>query len=165
MISEEAVLGRDDATVSTSEIPLAMTRAEGRQTVERWLSESRVATDMVRLSLPRSRLAVGAGDVIALAEEGGQGHFRVDRVEMLAHAQKLEAIRIEPESYRPVLIEPEVGPLRGFDAPAPVTPFFLDLPLMTGEEVPQAPHVAVTARPWPGSAAFFCVGGRRGFQS
>ncbi|MEQ8294282.1 MAG: glycoside hydrolase TIM-barrel-like domain-containing protein [Roseovarius sp.] len=164
VISEEAVLGVDDATVSTSEIPLAMTRAEGRQTVERWLSESRVATDMVRLTLPRSRLAVGAGDVIALPEEGGQGHFRVDRVEMLAHAQKLEAIRIERESYRPVLVEPEVGPLRGFDAPAPVTPFFLDLPLMTGEEVPHAPHVAVTARPWPGSAAVYVADGGEDFR-
>jgi len=61
VISEEAVLGVDDASVSTSEIPLAMTRAEGRQTGERWLSESRVATDTVRLTLPRSRLAVGAG--------------------------------------------------------------------------------------------------------
>lgn len=164
VISEEAVLGEDDASVSTSEIPLAMTRAEGRQTVERWLSESRAATDMVRLTLPRSRLAVGAGDVIALPEEGGEGHFRVDRVEMLAHAQKLEAIRIEPESYRPVLIEPELGPLRGFDAPAPVTPFFLDLPLMTGEEVPQAPHVAVTARPWPGSAAVYVADGGEDFS-
>ncbi|WP_422027689.1 baseplate multidomain protein megatron [Roseovarius sp.] len=164
VISEEAVLGVDDATVSTSEIPLAMTRAEGRQTVERWLSESRVATDMVRLTLPRSRLAVGAGDVIALPEEVGQGHFRVDRVEMLAHAQKLEAIRIEPESYRPVLVEPEVGPLRGFDAPAPVVPFFLDLPLMTGEEVPQAPHIAVTARPWPGSAAVYVADGGEDFR-
>lgn len=164
VISEEAVLGVDDASVSTSEIPLAMTRAEGRQTVERWLSESRVATDTVRLTLPRSRLAVGAGDVIALPEEGGQGHFRVDRVEMLAHAQKLEAIRIEPASYRPVLVEPELGPLRGFDAPAPVTPFFLDLPLMTGEEVPQAPHVAVTARPWPGSAAVYVAEGGEDFS-
>lgn len=156
VVSEEAVLADDDSpNVSASEIPLAMTRAEGRQTVERWLSESRVAADMVHLTLPRSRLEVGAGDVIALQEEGGLGHFRVDRVDMLAHAQKLEATRTEPESYRPVPVEENLGPLRGFDAPAPVTPVFLDLPLMTGEEVPHAPHVAVSARPWPGSAAVY----------
>jgi hypothetical protein len=31
----------------------------------------------------------------------------------------------------------------------------LDLPLMTGEEVAHAPHIAVAAKPWPGSAAVF----------
>ncbi len=156
VISEEAAQEDGAApTVSTSEIPLAMTRAEGRQTVARWLSEARVATDTLRLTLPRSHLAVGAGDVISLPEEGGIGYYRVDRVEHLAHAQKLQAVRIEPESYRPAPVAAELGPGRGFDAPAPVTPFFLDLPLMTGEEVPHAPHVAVTARPWPGAAAVY----------
>ena len=156
IISEEAILA-DDITpsVSTSEIPLAMTRGEGRQTVERWLSESRISTDMVTLTLPRSRLGLGAGDVIALDEDGGQGFFRIDRVEMLAHAQKIEAIRIEPESYRPAPVEEALATLRSFAAPAPVRPFFLDLPLMTGEEVPHAPHIAVFARPWPGSAAVY----------
>jgi len=155
VIAEEATIGDvpGGANVSTSEIPLAMTRAEGRQTVERWLSEARVATDSLRLTLPRSRLGVGAGDVIALPEAGGAGHFRVDRSELLPHAQKLEAVRIEPESYRPAPVAAKLGSLRGFDAPAPVTPFFLDLPLITGQEVAHAPHVAAVARPWPGSVA------------
>ncbi|WP_111735030.1 baseplate multidomain protein megatron [Roseovarius amoyensis] len=156
VISEEAA--QEDSTtptVSTSEIPLAMTRAEGRQTVARWLSEARVAADTLRLALPRSQLLVGAGDVISLPEEGGFGYYRIDRVEHLAHAQKLEAVRIEPESYRPAPVDAVLGPSRGFDAPAPVTPFFLDLPLMTGDEVPYAPHVAVTVRPWPGAAAIY----------
>jgi hypothetical protein len=156
VVAEEAALpDAGAATVSASEIPLAMTRAEGRQTVARWLSESRVATDLVRLTLPRSRLSVGAGDVIALDEPGGQGLFRVDRAELMAHAQKLEAVRIEPESYRPVPVEARRGASHGFTAPAPVAPVFLDLPLLTGQEVPHAPHVAVTARPWPGSAAVY----------
>ena len=73
VIAEEAVLP-DDAThsVSTSEVPLAMTRAEGRAVAERWLSEARVSIDMVRLTLPPSQLALGAGDVIGLGEAGGQ---------------------------------------------------------------------------------------------
>ncbi|WP_397543030.1 baseplate multidomain protein megatron [Roseovarius salis] len=156
VISEEAALPDGDAsTVSTSEIPLAMTRAEGRQTVARWLSETRVSTDSARLTLPRSRLDVGAGDVIALEEAGGEGLYRVDRVEMMAHAQRLEAVRIEPESYRPVPMDETPPSSHAFDAPAPVMPVFMDLPLLTGEEVPHAPHVAVTARPWPGAAAVY----------
>jgi hypothetical protein len=31
----------------------------------------------------------------------------------------------------------------------------LDLPLMRGDEVPHAPHLAITAKPWPGSAAIY----------
>ncbi|GGO57695.1 Terminase-like family protein [Roseovarius pacificus] len=156
VIAEEAILP-DDSThaVATSEMPLAMTRAEGRETVERWLSEARVSTDTVRLALPLSRLGTGAGDVIALPEEGGQGLYRIDRVEQMAQTQRAEAVRIEPETYRPVDFGDEPAQVRAFTAPGPVTPLFLDLPLMTGEEVPHAPHIAVTADPWPGAAALY----------
>src|SRR6056297_2891225 len=156
VISEEAILP-DDSThaVSSSEVPLVMTRAEGRQTVERWLSEARVSTDTVRFTLPPSQMDTGAGDIIRLPEEGGDGLFRIDRIEQMAGAQKVEAVRIEPASYRASEVEETPVGLRPFAAPTPITPFFLDLPLITGEEVPYAPHIAVTADPWPGSAALF----------
>lgn len=156
VIAEEAILP-DNAThgVSISEFPLAMTRAEGRQTVERWLSEARLATDTLRLTLPPSQLETGAGDVIAIPEGQARGFFRVDRADQMAGAQKLEAVRIERESYRPAEFEDEAVTLRPFVAPSPVAPFFLDLPLLTGDEVPHAPHLAVTANPWPGSVALY----------
>ncbi|MEP6067337.1 MAG: host specificity protein, partial [Paracoccaceae bacterium] len=43
----------------------------------------------------------------------------------------------------------------GFVAPVPLTSLFLDLPLISGDEVPHAPHVAVTSDQWPGSAALY----------
>jgi hypothetical protein len=155
-ISEEAILP-DEAThaVAMSEMPLALTRAEGRQVVERWLSEARVSVDTLRLTLPPSQLAAGAGDVIELPEAEGGARFRIDRVEQMGNAQRVDAVRIEPESFRPILIGDAPARLRPFSAPGPVTPLFLDLPLMTGEEVPHAPHVAVTADPWPGTAAIY----------
>jgi len=67
----------------------------------------------------------------------------------------VDAVRIEPESFRPILIGDAPARLRPFSAPGPVTPLFLDLPLLTGEEVPHAPHIAVTADPWPGTAAVY----------
>ncbi len=154
VIAEEAILP-DIAThaVSTSEIPLAMTRAEGRAVTERWLSEARVSTDTVRLTLPPSQLALGAGDVIGLDEAGGKGLFRIDRVEQMGNAQRVDGVRIEPESYRPIHIADIAPSVRPFVPPVPVLPLFLDLPLMTGSEVPHAPHLAVTARPWPGAVA------------
>lgn len=40
-----------------------------------------------------------------------------------------------------------------YQSPAPVQAVFLDMPLITGEEVPQNPWLAVTARAWPGLVA------------
>jgi hypothetical protein len=155
-ISEEAILP-DEAThaVAASEMPLALTRAEGRQVVERWLSEARVSIDTLRLTLPPSQLAAGAGDVLALPKGEGGARFRIDRVEQMGNAQRVDAVRIDPESYRPILIEDNPARLRPFVAPGPVMPLFLDLPLLTGEEVPHAPHIAVLANPWPGTAAVY----------
>ena len=155
-IAEEAVLP-DEAThaVATSEVALAMTRAEGRQVAERWLVEARVARDAVRLALPPSLMHVGAGDVIGLRGAGEDtGRYRVDRVEQGAF-QMLEAVRIEPGVYQPSDMEDVLATVRDFVPPVPVTPLFLDLPLMTGDEVPHAPHLAITADPWPGTVAVY----------
>ncbi|MYM54151.1 baseplate multidomain protein megatron [Thalassovita mangrovi] len=153
--SEESVLP-DEAThaVAASEIPLAMTRAEGRQVVERWLSEARLSRDSVRIALPPSALGIGAGDVIALPDGSGSGSYRVDRVEYGA-SQILEAVRIDKQSYRPADFTDETSPVTPYVAPAHVLPLFLDLPLLRGDELPHAPHLAVTATPWSGSVAVY----------
>ncbi|MFB9149620.1 baseplate multidomain protein megatron [Roseovarius ramblicola] len=155
-VAEEAILP-DEAThaVAMSEVPLSLTRAEGRQVVERWLSEARLSVDTLRLTLPPSEIARGAGDVIELPSEAGGGRFRIDRAEQMGGVQRIEATRTDPESFRPILIGDAPSRLRPFVAPGPVTPLFLDLPLMTGEEVPHAPHLAVIADPWPGTVALY----------
>jgi hypothetical protein len=45
----------------------------------------------------------------------------------------------------------------------PVSPAFLDLPLLAGTEVEHSPHLAVTAVPWPGSVALHAAPGPEGF--
>lgn len=151
VVAEEAVLPRDTAdVVAGQEMPLMLLRGEGRQVAERWLAEARVARDTVRFTLPPSRMAVGAGDVVRVED----ALYRVDRVERGA-GQMCEAVRIEAETYRPVDIASDAGRVESFVPPLPVLPLFLDLPLMTGEEVPHAPHIAVTSKPWPGSVAVY----------
>ncbi|MEP5088960.1 MAG: glycoside hydrolase/phage tail family protein [Paracoccaceae bacterium] len=156
-LSEEAILP-DQAThaVSASELALSLTRAEGRQTAERWLSEARVARDTIRFSLPPSRLDIGAGDVVTLPGDQGEGagNYRVDRVEQ-NQSQIIEAVRIDPEVYVPIYIPDDRTSGRPFTPPTPVLPLFLDLPLMTGDEVPHAPHLVVTGVPWSGGVALY----------
>ncbi|HHS88801.1 MAG TPA: hypothetical protein ENJ26_00355 [Rhodobacteraceae bacterium] len=153
--SEDAVFPDGSAeVVSASEFPLLLTRTEGRAITERWLAQSRVARDGLRIALPPSRQDIGAGDVIALDAEGRPVNYRVDRV-TLGDAQVLEAVRVEPEQYRPSDAVNEPAEIRPFAPPTPVFPLFLDLPLLRGNEVEHAPHLAVAAYPWPGAAAVY----------
>jgi hypothetical protein len=154
-ISEESVLP-DEGThaVAESEVPLLLTRPEGRQAVERWLSEARVSRDGVRFALPLSQQALGAGDIVRLPGEMGAMAVRIDRVEQTTH-QLIDAVRIEPGVYHPADFPDDPTPSRRHVSSGPVLPLFLDLPLMRGDEVPHAPHLAVTADPWPGDVAVY----------
>ncbi|MCA1334747.1 glycoside hydrolase/phage tail family protein [Pseudooceanicola marinus] len=163
-ITEEAILPDDDSrSVAGSEIPLAMSRGEGRQVVERWLAEARVARDTLRFALPPSRREIGAGDVVEVAEETGHALYRIDRAEHGVLSQ-VEAVRIAAEIYEPGALVETVPRVTPYTPPLPVLPLWLDLPLMRGDEVPHAPHIAVTAEPWPGAAAVYASASDAGYQ-
>jgi hypothetical protein len=132
--------------VSQGDVALALTDGEGRSIAERWLSEARVSRDTARFALPRSMAHLGAGDVVGLA---GQT-YRIDRVEQ-SESALIEAVRTERQVYTPADTVETRRQVNPFVPAAPVFPLFLDLPLLTGEEVEHAPHIAVTARPWPQS--------------
>jgi hypothetical protein len=146
----------DDAlqSVSQTELPLVLTASEGRSVAERWLAEARVARDAVRLALPPSRSDVGAGDVIRLEGARVRGLYRVDRVEQ-GGGMLLDATRVEPQVQVPADAAEDLPPVRTFAPPLPVDAVFLDLPLLTGDETPHAPHLAIAADPWPGSVAVY----------
>jgi hypothetical protein len=154
-IAEEVVLPDEEThAVAESEVPLLLTRPEGRQAVERWLSEARVSRDGVRFAVPLSQQALGAGDVVRLPADAGDMTVRIDRVEQTTH-QLIDAVRIEPGIYHPADFPDDPTPSHRFVASGPVLPLFLDLPLIRGDEVPHAPHLAVTSVPWPGDIAVF----------
>ncbi|PPB81309.1 putative tail protein [Albidovulum inexpectatum] len=159
--SVEAILPDEEGgAIAQSEIALALTRAEARRVVERWLAEARVSRDGARFALPLSMAHVGAGDVVDL---GDAGLYRVDRVER-AEALAIEAVRVEPGVYMPSDESEERVAPRAFSPAMPVFTLFLDLPLMSGQEVAHAPHVAITATPWPGSAAIYASDSDDGYS-
>ena len=157
VISEEAILA-DEAThaVAASELNMALIRGEGRQVAERWLTEARVSRESVRLALPPSRWALGAGDLIELPGEGveGPGRYRIDRVEQ-TDVQLVDAVRIEPQVYDLADIHEEPVAVRPFVVPMRVASHFLDIPLIRGDEVPHAPYLASSGDPWPGAVAIY----------
>ncbi len=96
---------------------------------------------------------MGAGDLVSITE-GAQGLYRIDQMEQ-AGSITVEAVHVEPAVYQPSDEAEERVTPRSFAAPVPVFSVFLDLPLMSGQEVPHAPHLAVTAKPWPGGVAVY----------
>ncbi|MCW1918021.1 glycoside hydrolase/phage tail family protein [Rhodobacter sp. KR11] len=147
------------AAVSGSELALQLTNAEARAIAERWLVEARVARDGLRLALPRSKLALGAGDLIKV---DGQS-YRIDKVEQGAQLQ-LEAVRVDQGAYQPAEeVDQIVSRAAVRQAATQVFPLFMDLPLLTGSEDPVAPHVAATVSPWSGSIAVWSSASADGF--
>jgi hypothetical protein len=141
--------------VSQSSFPISLTYSEGKAIVERWLAESRVARETARFALPPSRADIKAGDTLKLPNgSGGWALYRVDRIEE-GLQRSIDAVRVSDTVYTPSDAVEELPPVKPFSPPVPVFPVFLDLPLITGDEVPHAPHLAVTARPWPGSVAVY----------
>ncbi|GKY88738.1 baseplate multidomain protein megatron [Sinisalibacter aestuarii] len=155
----------DEAThaVSQSELAMVLTGAEGRAITERWLAEARVARDGARFALPPSGLGWRAGDVVRLDLPGGAGNFRIDHLEQGMGALA-RAVRVEPGVFRPAEALELAVEMPDYTPPVPVLPLFLDLPLLSGEEVPHAPHLAVTALPWPGPVAVYRGQGEAGYK-
>lgn len=156
----EAVFPDDQSeTTSSNELPLMLTQSEAKDIVERWLAEARVARDSLRVALPPSRLALGAGDVIAVEGE----KYRIDSVEV-TDMQLIDAIKVHSSAYTPgdeIDVPISSSPLV---SPVPVYPLFLDLPLLTGDELPHAPHVAVVSNPWLGASAVWSAASDAGYS-
>lgn len=155
----EAIAPDDErGAITASEVPLVLTQGEARAIAERWLAEARVGRDMARFRLPPS-VSGRAGQVYAL--EGGL--WRADRV-ALGEAQEIEAVRVEPGVFIPADETRGRQTVRRVVSPVPVSPIFLDLPLMTGDEVPYAPFVGAAANPWPGPVGVWTATGAEGFR-
>jgi len=160
----EAVFPDDnDVTTSNSELSLALIKSEARAITERWLAEARIARDTLRFALPMSRLGIGAGDVVRLGDGETSGLYRLDQVEH-TDLQLVEAVRVEPDVYSPSDGADEATRVRAFTSAVPPYPVFLDLPLLSGDEVPHAPHLAVTSQPWPGRVAVFASNSGSGYE-
>ena len=149
-VAEAVFTDEETRSVSQAEYALAIPNAEGKSVAERWLAEAHAARDVLRTRLPNSLSEVCAGSVLNLAGAS----FRVDRVEV-DEARTIEAVRIErSHSVLNEAVSDEKDWIAAV-APSPVTPLWLDLPLVANVPVPHAPLLAVTANPWPGPVALW----------
>jgi hypothetical protein len=122
--------------------------------VERWLIEARVARDRASFSQPPSLGHLRSGDEVKLAEPGGLASYRIDQVEQ-GDQGLAQAVRVDETLYEGSSLAQKPLELPAETPITPVFPLFLDLPLITGDELPHAPYVAATAEPWPGPVALY----------
>jgi hypothetical protein len=147
----EAVFSSDTSRpVSEAEYPIALPSGVGKTIAERWLAEANCARDVLRARLPNSLSDIGSGAVLKI----GRSKYRVDRVE-IEEARTIEAVRVERSHYDLNEALADNGEWRAYRDASSVTPIWLDLPLLPGGDRPHAPHVAVTAKPWPGPVAIW----------
>ena len=137
--------------VATSRLPIVMDQGQAVGIGERLLQDSWVMRETATLSLPPSRLALDPTDEIVFASGGRDHRLRLTQIDDAA-ARAIAAVATDPSIYEP-LTGPSRGPLaaQSLAPPGRALAVFLDLPLLTGNEVPHAPTVAAFAAPWPGA--------------
>ncbi len=150
--AEAAFPDENEPRVTTASLPVSMASGVAQNVAARWLAEARIARDVLEFSLPASQIKLTAGDVVGLMTDGVEARYRIDRIGEMG-IRKISATRIEAGVYRPVAVEDRSFSVDDPVAGGPVFAMLMDLPLLSGSEIPHAPHIAVTATPWPGDMA------------
>jgi len=137
--------------VADSTLPLVLDQGQAIGIGERLLQDAWVMRESAVFALAPSKLALDAADEVALDAGGRTRRLRLTGIDDGA-ARQMQAIATDPSIY-----EPLVGPQRTPSVAQVVTQtgralvVFLDLPLLTGDEVPWAPWAGAFASPWPGA--------------
>lgn len=149
--------------VASSSLPIVMDQDVAIGIGQRLLQDAWVMRETASFALPPSHLARDVTDEVTLAIGGRAHRLRLTSIDDGA-ARAVQAVATDPSVYDMIK-----GPVRAGGAmTVPVQPgrpavAFLDLPLLTGSEVPWAPHVAAFASPWPGSELVFRSAGDSNF--
>ncbi len=129
---------------------------------ERWLAELWVGRDKANFSLAPSQIALEPGDVITLPSDP-DSLYRLEAAEIVGELA-VEVSRIDPAVFGPAPAPASVASSRpAAPPPAPVVPEFLDLLLISGDEVAHQPLVAAFASDWPGQVAVYSSATNEGF--
>jgi hypothetical protein len=153
-VAEARRIAGASGRVSRAELPLVIEHESASQLADSWLFETWAARERARFNLPPSALAVEPGDVLAIERDGTPALVRV--TEIGEHGlREIDALSVDPEVYTGAT--PRVREVRDDTIVATGPPHleFLDLPLLRGDEPPEAGYVAAFQVPWPGGVAVY----------
>jgi hypothetical protein len=153
-VAEARRLSGASGRVSQADLALVLEPDQAIETAETWLFEAWAARERAQFTLPPSRLAVEPTDVVAVTAHGRTRLLRV--TEVADHgAREIEARGLDPVVYSRAAAPARVPPVPPPVASGPPLIEFLDLPLLRGDEPPEAGYVAAAQSPWPGAVAVY----------
>ena len=162
-VAEARRLSGHSDRVATSSLPLVLDQGQAIGIGQRLLMDAWVMRESASFALPPSFLALDPADEVLLDAGGRVRRLRLTEIDD-AGARGIQALATDPSVY-----EPLTGPARAPGAGQSLTQtgrallVFLDLPLLTGNEVPWAPHAAAFASPWPGAVPVLKSPGDSGY--
>ncbi|MBL8564733.1 MAG: glycoside hydrolase/phage tail family protein [Hyphomicrobiaceae bacterium] len=161
-VAESRRLVGASVRVSQAELPLVLDAEHAGRIADSWLHETWISRERASFTLPPSGIAVEPGDVVSIDAGTGQRLFRVTSVGEDG-TRAIEALAVDPSIYEvtPVAVRPLV-PLRDVSVGQPHV-YFLDLPMLRGDEAPEAGYVVARQEPWPGSVALYASPEGTGF--
>lgn len=148
--------------VAGAALPLVLRQEDAIRIAETGLQDAWIAREKASFALPPSQLALDPGDVVSVTTSRSAHTLRLARiadgpfreVDAVATQQGIFGALASPVRER----QPSLPPV--FGVPHVV---FLDLPMLRGDEVAHAPHIAATASPWPGSVSVYRSADENGF--
>jgi hypothetical protein len=162
-VAESRRLTGASGRVSQAELAIVLDADQASSIADSWLFEAWAARERSSFKLPPSSLALEPGDIVTLDVEGESRLARI--TEIGEHGVRdIEARSIDPDVYAVTLSSQRPARPSEPDASGPPIVLFLDLPLLRGDEAPDAGYVAALQQPWPGSIAVFGSPETSGFQ-
>src|SRR5581483_1990182 len=160
---EQHKLGVRSDRVAGAELPIAMNQGPAQAIAETWLEDAWAARERASFALPPSRLALEPGEVVTLAAGARSYALRITDTRDAAF-KSVEARSVEPFSFDALPVPQRRRPIDVVTVYGPTSGFFLDLPLLRGDEPPQTGYAAANADPWPGAVAFYRSPSSSGYE-
>ncbi|MEZ5851824.1 MAG: glycoside hydrolase/phage tail family protein [Hyphomicrobiaceae bacterium] len=139
---------------SVAELALTLDSESATRIAETWLFDTWAGRERASFTLPPSRMALEPSDTVALLHDGRALPLRIVSIGDQS-SREIEARSLDPSIYVPGHAIVRAQPAPAVPASGQPLGIFLDLPVLSGNEDPDAGHVAAARIPWPGSVAFY----------
>jgi hypothetical protein len=133
-----------------ADLAVVTTDSEAMRRAEIWLQDLWAGRESASLGLPRSKLALAAGDVVGLTVNGRRHLFELQEITD-TESRAVRARSIDPEVFNLALPPPRLRVSDPPPAAAPVHAVVLDLPSVKPAQPPVLARLALFADPWPGA--------------
>jgi len=133
-----------------ADLAVVTSDGEAMRRAEIWLQDLWAGRESAGFALPRSQLALAAGDVVGLTVHTRRHLLELQEITD-TESRGVRARSIDPEVFNLALSPPRLRVSGPPPAAGPVHGLTLDLPSIKAAQPPVLAHLAVFANPWPGA--------------